>query len=109
MSNATSKWQRGLHVQAQVRPLVVIVVQVFLDLVLQLFPFTRPVLAPAQALFAQRAVKALHERLFILAIWSGHTVTSSIAVNPLLKLAHELLAPIGLQHLTATEIGHDYV
>ena len=89
------------------RPLVVIVAQVFLDLLLQLFPFTDLVLPPAEALFAQRPVKALHERLFILAIWSGHAVTLSVAANPLLKLTHELLAPIGLQYLTRPEIGHD--
>jgi hypothetical protein len=77
-----------------------------LDLVLTFFPFTGLVLPPAKALFAQRAVKALHERLFILAIWSGHPVTLSVAANPLFKLTHELLAPIGLQYLTRPEIGH---
>ena len=80
-----------------------------MDLLLQLFPFTDLVLPPAQALFAQCPVKALHERLFVLAIWPGHAVTVSIAADPLLKLALELLAPIGLQYLTRAEIGHDQV
>jgi hypothetical protein len=54
-------------------------------------------------------VKALHEGLFVLAIWPGQAVTVSIAADPLSKPTHELLAPIGLQYLTRAAIRHDEV
>ena len=68
-----------MHVQGQVTALVVIVAQVFLDLLLQFFPFAELVATPARALFAQSVGKALHERLLIVAIWPGHGVTLGVA------------------------------